>query len=155
MERLWRKRWNYQQHIQPVRKESPSVEPISHHWFPPMGIFMHIHQTTQTYQANERQITLSASDVKECFHKKGASWQDKYKYNTNPNANTNTNTNTNTKKMFPQKGSKLGGHRRYVSTKLFLQFAVSRKCHCKLAFCYFCIPWWTWWRTLWRTWCWT
>ena len=27
-----------------------------------MGIFMHIHQTTQTYQANERQkITISAS----------------------------------------------------------------------------------------------
>ena len=65
--RLWR---DYEEkgeitteHIQPVRKESPSVKPISHHWFPPMGIFMHIHQTTQTYQANERQITLSASNV--------------------------------------------------------------------------------------------
>ena len=28
-----------------------------------MSIFIHIHQTTQTYQANERQITLSACNV--------------------------------------------------------------------------------------------
>ena len=40
--------------LQPVCEESR--EPISHQ----RVIFMHIHHSTQTYKANERQITLSA-----------------------------------------------------------------------------------------------
>ena len=47
----------------PTGLEKNPLEPISHQWLPPMSIFIHIHQTTQTYQANERQITLSACNV--------------------------------------------------------------------------------------------